>query len=341
MAALLLAAPSYAKPKLRVIFVCTQDVPCKLFQARLKGQTSDLSIEVIEVNAPQEQMPVDDFVPTADSLAQTHQAAVAIWWHKNKLMALLRAPSPGRVLERSAALTTNNAELSTADLEAGSLVARTAIVAALNGTPIGVARETKPGPPPPPIVAAPVPEPSAAARAPWHITTSLGGNALWDDLPTEPSYGLELRAAAQRKRWRLGAFVIKRRQVIVSQPEARGAIDSWQPGVFLGLDVWRQRRLSLAADVRFGWQNTTVEALSGPFAESHRFSRKYVGLGLQARYELITQKLAAWAAFSLDRVEDPFSVGVRTATQYTPRWYVAKNQPSVGLGLEWIFSNMF
>ncbi|MCG5052719.1 MAG: hypothetical protein KA712_07140 [Myxococcales bacterium] len=337
-------AAAESPPKLRVLFLCTAAAPCEGFRARLKGQTSDLRLRLVEDELT-ETTPArsrDDAVAAAEGLAIQHEAQVVVWWREGALLALLREPAPGRLLEREVVKSAKaTAPPGTAELEAGSLIARSAIVAALRGTPIG-----EPLPPPPPPAPAPPPEPPPApppplpppAAPPWQVSASLGWQGLWDGLPTEPSHGLELRLGGRRGRLVVGGSWIERKEVSIRLPEARGAIGSRQLGAFGGYEPFVRGPLALSLEARLGWLLSRVEALSGPRqGESPSYSHLFAGLGTRVRYQVASRWLYGWAAGSVDFVQDAFFVGLRSGTTFRAIWELSRVQPSVAIGVEMVF----
>ena len=343
-ACLLVTGDALAKPPLRVIYVCTEDASCESFAARLKGQTSDLNVKVVRVSRAHEALPepLEEAVAKVDQIAAAQDAEVALWWRAHDLVALLRRPPPGRVLVRRvrSGKPLHNGALGTADLESGSLISRTAIVAALNGTQLGVPRqaalhEQRAAAPAAALPAAAPPGQSASAR--WQGAVALGGNAMWDGLPSDPSVGLEARVGAKYKRLRLGLLWVERRTVEISVPQARGSIASRQVGAVVGLDVFQLLKLNAGVEARGGWVWAQVAPLSGPFEEKVGFTRKFVGIAIHLRYALMPGRLSAWAGGAVDWVEEPFTVGLRSPQGYQAMWYMSAVQPALAVGLEVLF----
>lgn len=321
---------AHGKAKLRVLFLCTPNVACETFNKRLRGQTSDLPVHLSAAPFARAHEPgTFDDVASADQVAAAHDAAVVLWWREGALVALMRSPDSARVLVRPIARTPL---LGTADLEAGSLVARTTIVATLNNTPVGIAR------PLPAASPAPLPPVPPSAASPWQVAPRLGWNAAWDGLPSEPTHGLEARIEGRWRALTLGALWIERPSVRLSVPEARGSLKSRALGLVLAYDFFVRKRWWLGAEARLGWLIARVQPLSGPLQDELRFARRFAGVGVRVRRELVPGRWAAWLAASLDHVEDPFSVGLRDTNSYSPLWYMWATQPSLGVGFELTFS---
>ena len=240
-------------------------------------------------------------------------------------MALTRKPAPGRVLVRPIAGTST---LGTAHLEAGSLVARTTIVATLNNAPLGIAR--------PPVaeaatqVVAPAPVPVAA----WQLAPRLGLATAWDGLPKEPSFGFEARLEGRWRTLAVGALWQERPTVDLLLPEARGSIGSRIQGVLLAYDFFNRRAWSIGLEARLGWLTTWVQPLSGPKQDELRFVRPFAGIGVRLQRALLPGRVAAFVAGTIDRVQDPINVGLRDATSYRPLWYMWAAQPAICAGIE-------
>jgi hypothetical protein len=45
-----------------------------------------------------------------------------------------------------------------------------------------------------------------------------------------------------------------------------------------------------------------------------------------------------WLVANIDRIEEPFNVGVRNAAGYRPIWHMWSLQPGLGMGFEVTFS---
>lgn len=314
--------------KLSVLLLCTAEAPCESFLARLRGQTSDLAVTVAAVKTLPPGFLIND-VEEADALAQSHAAAVVLWWRAGNVIALLREPPPGRVVMRAVA-SSNDAEIGTAELEAGSLVARTAIVAALNGTPIGVVRE--------PVAAASVaPLPTTVAVPTiWKGLAAIGAQIKWDGLPPLPMRGLELRLGVKRSDLSFGSTFAQGLQTDLDLPAAEGTLDRRYLSAWLEYELLRYRPYSLGVESHAGWLWTTVTPLSGPTTTKSEFTLFYWGLALHPRFE-VNRQFALWAAIGLDRMEHPINVGVRTSMGYRPLWFMERYQPALSFGVEFLF----
>ncbi|MDX2019755.1 MAG: hypothetical protein SF187_05895 [Deltaproteobacteria bacterium] len=287
----------------------------------------------IRTNAFVQAKPLGEYhdVTAAEAAAASHDAAVVIWWREGSLVALTRKPDSTLVLVRPIA---SSHPVRTADLEAGALVARTAIVGRLNNAPLGTTH--KPTPPPPPPTRASTS--AALSRTPWELAPRLGWLATWDGLPTEPNHALEARIEGRWRALTLGLLSSRRPSVRVTAQGAEADIDSWAMGFVLAYDVALGRAWRVGAEGRFGWSRTSVQPLSGPLRDELRFGQWFVGTGLRLRRQVVPGRLGLWMAAGLDGVEDPFSLGLRDATGYRPLWYMWSVQPSVRIGLELTFS---
>jgi hypothetical protein len=317
--------------KLRVLFLCTNEAPCDAFLARLRGQTSDLAVTVVVQKDLPQGFPNNDHaeVDQADALAQTQAASVVLWWRAGNVIALLREPPPGRVVTRQVS-STPDADLGTAELEAGSLVARTAIAAALNGTPIGVERE-------PVAVLAPMASPPpVAAAVSWKAVAAAGAQVKWDGLPPDPMRGLELKLGIKRNNLRLGSTFVQGLQTNLDLPAAEGTLDRRYLSAWLEYEIFRYRPYSLGAQGHAGWLWTTVTPLSGPSTTKAEFTLFDWGLTLLPRFEL-NRQFALWGSISLDRMEHPITVGIRNASGYRPLWFMERYTPALSFGVEFLF----
>jgi len=333
LAAIASAALAAQQPaKLRVLLLCAPEAPCNPFLSRLRGQTSDLAVAV----SAHENVPPGfpngghNDVEQAEALAQSQAADVVVWWRAGSVVALLREPPPGRVVMRAVA-SSPGAPLGTAELEAGSLVARTAIVAALNGTPIGVAREPTAATTPPSL-----PLTTVAMPTVWQGFAAVAGQIKWDGLPPDPTRGLEMRLGVKRANFRIGAIFVQGLQTDLNLPVAEGTLDRRYLGASIEYQLLRYRPYSLGVESHAGWLYATVTPLSGPATEKEEFTLFYWGLALLPRFAL-NRQFALWGAISLDRTEHPINVGIRNASGYRPLWFMEKYAPALSLGVELLF----
>lgn len=309
-----------ASPDLRVAVVCTKGASCAAFTQRLRGQTSDLKVEIQDALQSLPTLPLAASIAAVDEIAKATGSTVAVWWSQGSLAVLLREPAPGRVMVRRVAA--DAFAIGSAELEAGSLIARTAIIAALEGKPIG---EPRPTPPPPPL---PLP-------TPWELSLGLGASLHWDEVPPSRGEGLEFRAGIRRGRLRFGGQWTQRRDEDLDLPYARGTLAGRLLFGFVGFELLALPAFALGVEGRVGKLRSTVQSSTGAYRDPVEFSRTILGVGVRYHHVLLPNRLLLWAALNLDHVQDPIVIGVRDAAGFHPVWPMAANQPSVGLGIEY------
>ncbi len=316
---------SVASPALRVVVVCETGASCVAFSERLRGQTSDLKIEVRDAERTLPPLPLEASIAAVDEIASSSGSAVAVWWAKGSLIALLREPTPGRVLIRAVAANAvaSDWQPDSAELEAGSLIARTAIIAAIEGKPIGELRQT------------PTPTPVPSPRVtPWKMSLGIGASLHWDGVPPSRGEGLEFRVGMRLGRFRLAGQWTERGTDDLDLPYAKGTLAGRQLVALVGLDVLVRPTFTWSVEARLGRLTSTVESSTGAYRDPIEFNRTAVGLGTRFYYALLPNELSIWVAVNLDRVQDPIVIGVRDAAGFRPVWPMAAIQPSIGLGIE-------
>jgi hypothetical protein len=325
--ATVLAPLTLAAPPLRVVVVCETGASCVAFSERLRGQTSDLEIEILDAERSLPSLPIEASIAAVDEIARSSGSAVAVWWARGSIVALLREPAPGRVLVRAVAANevTRDWQPDSADLEAGSLIARTAIIAAIEGKPIGEPR--KPDPPVPP---------SIPPATPWKFSLGVGASLHWDDVPPSQGEGLELRVATKRGRFRFAGQWTERLTEDLDLPYAKGTLKGRLLIALVGFEPIVRPAFTLGVEARVGRLVSTIESSTGAYRDPVEFTRTTVGFGVRFHYVLLPNKVSLWAAANLDHVQDPIIIGVRDAGGFRPIWPMAANQPSMGFGIEYL-----
>jgi len=329
----IVAQLAMASPVLRVVVVCETGASCVAFSERLRGQTSDLKIEVLDAGrtvarGDSSPLPLEVSIAEVDEIAKSSESAVAVWWAKGSLVALIREPAPGRVLVRAVAANevASDWQPDSAELEAGSLIARTAIIAAIEGKPIGEPRQTlapKPSPGPP--------------ETPWKISVGLGASLHWDDVPPSRGEGLEIRAATRRGPFRLGGQWTERRTEDLDLPYAKGTLAGRLLLALVGFDLRVKPTFTLGLEARVGRLTSNIKSSTGAYRDPIELNRTTVGIGARFHFVLLPTQVSLWAAINLDHVQDPIVIGVRDAAGFRPIWPMAANQPSIGVGIEYLF----
>ena len=194
VAVLLCAATVRAsRPPLRVV-VRTTSAAERAFLDRLRGQTSDLDVVILEVEAAALEPSLPQRLATAERLAEAHDAKAVVWLDVSgassggRMLVCVAQPLRGRLLVRSLALGRTHAA-GTWALETAALVVRSALKALSQGAVIGIARSeavldaagspvAAPAPasrtiapsPAPPATLAGAPSPPAGAIVPWGLS---------------------------------------------------------------------------------------------------------------------------------------------------------------------------
>lgn len=163
-------APAYAS-SFRMVVRITSDTSHALSE-RIRGQTSDLSLELITIDTGALEPSLPSQVASASTVAQVYDADAVVWFddlgtglgRENRLLVL--QPKAKRLLVRTVgehgAPPSKHAPSASAELEAAALIVRVAVQAMMQGGVIGVEQARivgpepeKPLPPPPPAPPAP------------------------------------------------------------------------------------------------------------------------------------------------------------------------------------------
>lgn len=197
---------------MRVVVRVTDPVARSLTQ-RVRGQTSDLDVELVEAADPPLEVRTADEVATAAALSHRLEARVVVWFDTGAsgLTLFFSVPEEHRTLLRTMEGDAAGAP-SSATFEASALVVRSVLRALTQGASIGVtlARPLD-EPVPPPVTLAP-PEPPLPAELPKPLETpsrmlgwdfSAGWRGLLVDAHT-PLQGGDLRAGLSLGRARFG-----------------------------------------------------------------------------------------------------------------------------------------
>jgi hypothetical protein len=188
--------------------------------ARIRGQTSDLPVQIIEVPGAGLEADLASQMQTAAELARLHRAQVVVWLDpapEREVQVLLYTATPetGRVLVRQLSPETSYKEqtnenspiLSSGTLEAIALVVRTTLRALTLGGEIGVrpqqavaaraASAEKRRPAPKPL------DPSPSAVSPFKLFAFAGWQAVIDGQSSIGQQGIAGRLGAAWHRLRL------------------------------------------------------------------------------------------------------------------------------------------
>ncbi|HEY2515514.1 MAG TPA: hypothetical protein VGI39_31820 [Polyangiaceae bacterium] len=200
-----------ATAAMRVAVRVTDPVARALTQ-RVRGQTSDLDVELVEVESPPLEARTADEVATAAALAHRLEARVVLWFDAapSGLTLFFSVPEERRTLLRTMEGEATGSS-SSATFEASALVVRSVLRALAQGGSIGVtlARPLdEPAPPPAPLPPpSPPPEPPKLANplpgAVWGLDLSAGWRGILVDGHT-PLQGGDLRAGGSLGRVRFG-----------------------------------------------------------------------------------------------------------------------------------------
>jgi len=152
----------------RVVVRITSEMSRALAE-RIRGQTSDLALELVTVDTGPLEPTLGSQLDSATAVARLYQADAVVWFddlgapsmRSNHLIAVLQ-PKAHRLLVRELTdpiATSKRPPSASAELEAGALIVRAAMQAMMGGGVIGVEQATivPPEPPKPPPVAAPPP----------------------------------------------------------------------------------------------------------------------------------------------------------------------------------------
>jgi hypothetical protein len=179
---------------------------------RIRGQTSDLDQEILEVGQPPMEPRIADELGTAKRLAAQLDARVVVWFDMTgeSLTLFFAIPRENRTLVRTMERTSAEPVAPSATLEAAALVVRSVLRALASGATIGVTlarpldEPTAPAPPEAPArpvpMTAPLTGPSSVPwgwllAAGWHGTGSGAGAWL---------QGIEARAGVANDAWTVG-----------------------------------------------------------------------------------------------------------------------------------------
>jgi hypothetical protein len=212
-------APDTSLPRLRVIVRVTSPAD-SAFVARLRGQTSDLPVEIVEAPSGVLEPTPDARIAAAAALAAGKTGAVVLWRGPDQVMAYIEAQPAARLLARStstedtgpdagtppdAAAAAVAAPPASADLEAAALISRAALKAIIEGQPVG---EPRPPPPPPARLPPPAPPPVLApAPHAFGVFAAAAVGVTADGVASDPTAALSARAGGRLGRFAAGLTV--------------------------------------------------------------------------------------------------------------------------------------
>jgi hypothetical protein len=149
------------------VAVRVTDGTARALMQRIRGQTSDLDLELVESTEPAIEPRVSDEVATAYRLAHQQGARIVVWFEEGAagLTLFFSLPDERRTLVRTIAEESAGAAPSSASFEAAALVVRSVLRALASGATIGVTLAA-PLDVPPSEAAPPPPGPASEARAP-------------------------------------------------------------------------------------------------------------------------------------------------------------------------------
>jgi hypothetical protein len=341
-----------APPRLRVIVRVTTPAD-SAFVARLRGQTSDLPVEIVEAPAVALEPTSDLRIAAAAALVAGSAGAVVLWRVPDQVMAYIESRPSARLLARSTSTAEPGPEAgvapdaparegaapASADLEAAALISRAALKAIIEGQSVGEPRPPPPAPAPPAPAA---PAPPTPTRYALGAFAAVGGGVTADGVATDPIAVLSARAGG-----RLGRFAVGLTGATTLPKDIpRGA-----PNTKL---VRRTAELLVAADAVVGpWARVTAEVEVGlewfrldepdnPNAARRNLAgRRWMGgaelraavtlgtIGTGPRHGVVDLTLAGGS----DLVPHPPTI----ILQQTPLWKLWRLEPRAILGIEVTF----
>jgi hypothetical protein len=320
------------------------------FLARVRGQTSDLPVDLIEAPAASLEPTLDQQVAAAEALARARHARAVFWLGPDQVLAYIgSAPgsaAPPRLLTRQgwtgpAPAPAPSPSPSSADLEAAALIARSALKAVLEGHEVG---EPRPPPPPPPIATPPPPAtaPPPAPPRPVEGWIALGWIAAADGVGSDPTGGFTARAGARLDRFAVGAGFSRMLGKDVPRASSPDAQHRRQAIVALvAMDVLRRSRIRLAAELEAGYERFWLTETINPNATPPTLEQRRFMMGAELR-----GAVAVWArrhaAIELtlgvgsDYVPSPPSIVTKSdnGTVINTIWRLWRFQPRGILGVE-------
>jgi hypothetical protein len=352
--------PASAKEPMRIVVWVAPDTDWPVVD-RIRGQLSDLDVEMTTVDAPGPGAALRAQIEAAERLAQERGVRVVLWFDSatvsDQLIVYLCTPGSGRVLVRKLGSRTRTDKGPTsATLEAAAIVVHGGVEALAAGATIGFTKEevlaesapppqrsSPPAPPPAPEVAVPrrseEGRPLRSSRSRWTLTATIGWQveAIAPTLADQgPLAGLRLGVGG----WSVGIGASTSLGATLIDPRAHVRIQ--RPAGFARLGrEWRiAEQASLDTGVCLGAlafiRNTSDTAPGVTPTASDVNASPFVGPEVSLMLAPAALPLRVKVTFGLDIVASPIVVGYDaggTFVQDEGTWPV---QPRLGLELDWV-----
>ncbi len=304
----------------------------RAFVERVRGQTVELPVELLDVTRPVPGPNLDTQVQQADALSRIHRARGVIWRAHDQVFLFLATPAPSRLLARRVGTRGPGYSHVTpsADLEAGALVVRTALRAVLEGTTVGVPHVFAPPVPPKPPDAQPgAPTAESAFYGILLGDFRLGSDGAGNSLPR--GFGAHLGIGWRRFAVGFTGMITLDRDVGISQPQPY-----WRQNaaLFLDLDVFRRDRVRVTLEAQGGMAYFNLTRSTDTVRRPHAF----VGTELRGAFEAYAaSRFRMLICFGLGADVIPDAPPLTMGPNGPILWPARKFQPRAMLGTGIVF----
>jgi hypothetical protein len=334
-------APAAAAKRLRVVVRAA--TPEDLSRAtRVRGQASDLPVEIVESPSSGLEGRLPDQIAAADVLARQLSADVVVWFARGAAQVFVLEPAPGHLLTVAEDTGPGAPAAGSARHEAIALRLRRVFKTLLDGGVVGVPRDrvteppaAAPAPPVPPAAAATAGASApAAADAPLRVRAALGAAQLFDGPESVTGLGLETGLGVGRTEWTM--FLDEYRTRAIATRFDPASLARRGVGLAGGWVAIRHAHVRVVLSARAALARLAMEGPPGEFnREDEDAVRPLLGAGARLEFPLARPgqgrvRLGFWAGGALDVMWDP--------PTFTPDFArrpfaLSALEPRVGVGL--------